>query len=95
MKRTYTVYDWFAHFLPCLVWLRTYKLKEYLYRDVLAGLSVAAMVVPQGEEVTHSQCGAGARQRRCAAALPLPGPAVSFESPGHSVPPHPGARQAG
>lgn len=28
--RDRTVFDWFAAFLPCLTWLRTYKIKEYL-----------------------------------------------------------------
>ncbi len=26
----YTAFDWAALFLPCLTWLRTYKIKEYL-----------------------------------------------------------------
>ncbi|EIE25728.1 sulfate permease [Coccomyxa subellipsoidea C-169] len=29
-------------------WLRTYKIKQYLLPDILAGASVAALVVPQG-----------------------------------------------
>lgn len=35
-------------FLPCVLWLRTYKIREYLHWDLLAGLSVGAMVIPQG-----------------------------------------------
>lgn len=43
-----TMYDWFAYFLPFLGWLRTYKIKEYLLWDLLAGITVGFMVVPQG-----------------------------------------------
>lgn len=28
--REFTLFDWLALFLPCLKWLRTYKIKEYL-----------------------------------------------------------------
>jgi len=41
-------YDWLAYFIPCFRWLKTYKWKEWLLWDVLAGLSVGAMVIPQG-----------------------------------------------
>jgi sulfate transporter 4 len=44
----YSWYDWFAFFIPCLRWLRTYRVKEWLLTDILAGLSVGAMVIPQG-----------------------------------------------
>ncbi|KAL4548022.1 hypothetical protein Ndes2526B_g07232 [Nannochloris sp. 'desiccata'] len=46
--RGYSWYDWFAFFIPCLRWLRTYRLREWLITDILAGLSVGAMVIPQG-----------------------------------------------
>eukprot|EP00878_Enallax_costatus_P007429 GHUV01007780.1.p1 GENE.GHUV01007780.1~~GHUV01007780.1.p1 ORF type:complete len:422 (+),score=57.02 GHUV01007780.1:303-1568(+) len=46
--REYTLFDWCAWFLPCLTWLRTYKIKEYLLWDLLAGISVGFMIVPQG-----------------------------------------------
>lgn len=32
-KKSYkdrSLFDWFAAFLPCLAWLRTYKIKEFL-----------------------------------------------------------------
>ena len=41
-------YEWLGYFIPCFVWLKTYKVKEWLLWDVLAGLSVGAMVIPQG-----------------------------------------------
>ncbi|GFR48514.1 hypothetical protein Agub_g10407, partial [Astrephomene gubernaculifera] len=45
---TYTWLDWLGFFLPCVRWLRTYKIKEYLLADLVAGISVGFMVVPQG-----------------------------------------------
>lgn len=44
----YTWYDWLAFFIPCFRWLKTYQYKSWLLWDVLAGLSVGAMVIPQG-----------------------------------------------
>ena len=44
----YTWFDWLAYFIPCLRWLRTYNVKAWLLTDILAGLSVGAMVIPQG-----------------------------------------------
>ncbi|KAL6784552.1 SULTR1A [Auxenochlorella protothecoides x Auxenochlorella symbiontica] len=41
-------FGWACWFLPCLGWLRTYRIKEWLLLDVVAGLSVGAMVIPQG-----------------------------------------------
>eukprot|EP00879_Flechtneria_rotunda_P022739 GHRR01024015.1.p1 GENE.GHRR01024015.1~~GHRR01024015.1.p1 ORF type:complete len:617 (+),score=164.97 GHRR01024015.1:919-2769(+) len=46
--KEYTVFDWFALFLPCLKWLQTYSIREYLVWDLLAGISVGFMIVPQG-----------------------------------------------
>jgi sulfate transporter 4 len=46
--RGFTVYDWFAYFIPALGWLRTYQIRNWLWADIVAGLSVAAMEVPQG-----------------------------------------------
>lgn len=28
---TYSALDWLAFFLPCVRWLRTYKIREYLF----------------------------------------------------------------
>ncbi|KAF8066266.1 SULTR2 [Scenedesmus sp. PABB004] len=46
--RGFTPLDWLALFLPCVRWLRTYRIKDYLLWDVVAGISVGCMVVPQG-----------------------------------------------
>ncbi|KAK2078534.1 hypothetical protein QBZ16_003374 [Prototheca wickerhamii] len=40
--------EWLSAALPCITWLRSYSVSEDLWHDVMAGLSVAAMVVPQG-----------------------------------------------
>ena len=48
MARDYTALDWLAHYVPMVGWLRTYPVKTYLLSDVLAGLCVGFMVVPQG-----------------------------------------------
>lgn len=44
----YSWYDWLAFFIPCFRWLKTYKWRTWLSWDILAGLSVGAMVIPQG-----------------------------------------------
>lgn len=44
----WTWLDYGAYLIPAVGWLRTYKIKEYLLWDIIAGLSVGAMVVPQG-----------------------------------------------
>jgi len=38
---------WLEMILPCVGWMRTYKFKEFLAADVIAGCSVAMMVIPQ------------------------------------------------
>ncbi|UPR03225.1 sulfate permease [Chloropicon primus] len=38
---------WIQLVLPCVAWLRTYKVRSFLAADIIAGLSVAMMVVPQ------------------------------------------------
>lgn len=38
---------WVQTVLPCVGWLRTYSPRSFLAADVIAGLSVAMMVVPQ------------------------------------------------
>jgi sulfate transporter 4 len=40
--------DWIGAFLPCWMWLRTYRGKSNLWRDAVAGLTVGTMVIPQG-----------------------------------------------
>ncbi|PSC76083.1 sulfate transporter [Micractinium conductrix] len=43
-----TWYEWLGCFIPFFAWIRTYQWKQWLLSDAAAGLSVAAMVVPQG-----------------------------------------------
>ena len=40
--------DWIEIFLPAWRWLRVYRSKSKLIADVIAGLSVGVMVIPQG-----------------------------------------------
>jgi sulfate transporter 4 len=42
-----TCQDWIATVLPMYKWLRTYQYKEYLPTDIMAGLTVGVMVIPQ------------------------------------------------
>ncbi|KAK9843672.1 hypothetical protein WJX81_001934 [Elliptochloris bilobata] len=46
-RQSFSWLDWVCFFLPMMRWVRTYKLKQYLLPDLLAGMSVAALVVPQ------------------------------------------------
>ncbi|KAL9265034.1 hypothetical protein AKJ16_DCAP22974 [Drosera capensis] len=39
--------EWIALFLPCYRWIWTYKWREYLQNDVVAGLTVGVMLVSQ------------------------------------------------
>jgi sulfate transporter 4 len=39
--------EWLETLLPMTAWLSTYKWREYLQTDVLAGLTVGVMIVPQ------------------------------------------------
>ncbi|KAM6582617.1 hypothetical protein CsatB_009619 [Cannabis sativa] len=39
--------DWLDLFLPCSRWIRTYKWREYLQIDVMAGVTIGIMLVPQ------------------------------------------------
>lgn len=42
-----TFIEWIELFLPCYRWIRIYKWREYLQVDVMAGVTVGAMLVPQ------------------------------------------------
>ena len=42
-----TCQDWVATFLPMYQWLRTYQYKQYLPTDIMAGLTVGVMIIPQ------------------------------------------------
>ncbi|KAI3751393.1 hypothetical protein L2E82_22479 [Cichorium intybus] len=46
VKRMKTV-DWIDFFLPCSRWIRTYNWRENLQPDVIAGVTVGVMLVPQ------------------------------------------------
>ncbi|KAL8470427.1 hypothetical protein ACS0TY_033060 [Phlomoides rotata] len=46
MKRMSST-DWIELFLPCYRWIRTYKWREYLQPDLMAGVTVGVMLVPQ------------------------------------------------
>ncbi|KAJ6311655.1 hypothetical protein OIU77_013418 [Salix suchowensis] len=49
IKRT-TPSQWIDTFLPCCRWIRTYKWREYLQPDLMAGLTVGVMLIPQENE---------------------------------------------
>lgn len=42
-------------FLPCLRWMRIYD-KSYLVQDVIAGLTVGVMIIPQVSLVSYLFC---------------------------------------
>lgn len=44
----YGFLDYVGEYVPCANWLRTYKWRTWLLDDLIAGLAVAAMVIPQG-----------------------------------------------
>lgn len=39
--------EWLEMLLPCTRWIRTYKWREYLQADIMAGITVGTMLVPQ------------------------------------------------
>jgi len=39
--------EWLELLLPCTRWIRTYKWREYLQADIMAGITVGTMLVPQ------------------------------------------------
>ncbi|KAJ6727119.1 SULFATE TRANSPORTER 4.1-RELATED [Salix purpurea] len=46
IKRT-TLVQWIDTFLPCCRWIRAYKWREHFQLDLMAGLTVGIMLVPQ------------------------------------------------
>ncbi|CAB9501297.1 Sulfate transporter 4.1, chloroplastic [Seminavis robusta] len=42
-----SAYDWLEVFLPMAKWLKTYKVRDLLLQDAIAGCTVGVMVVPQ------------------------------------------------
>ncbi|BAT83082.1 hypothetical protein LR48_Vigan03g012300 [Vigna angularis] len=45
--RQMTWLEWLEFFLPCLRWIRIYKWREYFQVDLMAGITVGVMLVPQ------------------------------------------------
>ncbi|KAL3032582.1 hypothetical protein AAZX31_02G090300 [Glycine max] len=45
--RRMTWMEWIEFFLPCLRWIRIYKWREYFQVDLMAGITVGVMLVPQ------------------------------------------------
>ncbi|XP_020231928.1 probable sulfate transporter 4.2 [Cajanus cajan] len=45
--RRMTWLEWIEFCLPCVRWIRTYKWREYLQVDLMAGITVGVMLVPQ------------------------------------------------
>uniref|UniRef100_A0A2P2LPY6 SLC26A/SulP transporter domain-containing protein n=1 Tax=Rhizophora mucronata TaxID=61149 RepID=A0A2P2LPY6_RHIMU len=43
-----TAIEWIEVFFPCYRWITTYKWREYLQADLMAGVTVGIMLVPQG-----------------------------------------------
>ena len=46
--QSYSWVDWLGYFLPCIGWIKNYNVRQWLFWDLLAGLSVGFMVIPQG-----------------------------------------------
>ncbi|KAL2571077.1 hypothetical protein GLYMA_18G286000v4 [Glycine max] len=45
--RRMTWLEWIEFFLPCLRWIRIYNWREYFQVDLMAGITVGVMLVPQ------------------------------------------------
>lgn len=39
--------EWIEMFVPCYRWMRIYNWSEYLQADLMAGVTVGVMLVPQ------------------------------------------------
>ncbi|KAI9128214.1 hypothetical protein K1719_001207 [Acacia pycnantha] len=46
--RQRTFVEWIELFLPCCRWIPTYRWREYFQADLVAGITVGVMLVPQG-----------------------------------------------
>ncbi|ESQ48780.1 hypothetical protein EUTSA_v10020199mg [Eutrema salsugineum] len=42
-----TVFDWLDTIFPCFLWIRTYRWHQYFKLDLMAGITVGVMLVPQ------------------------------------------------
>lgn len=45
--KSMTLVQWLELFVPCSRWMRTYRWREYLQADLIAGITVGVMLVPQ------------------------------------------------
>ncbi|KAJ0987735.1 hypothetical protein J5N97_006091 [Dioscorea zingiberensis] len=45
--RAMSAIEWVELFLPCARWIRTYRVRDYLQVDLMAGITVGVMLVPQ------------------------------------------------
>ncbi|KAM0953282.1 putative SLC26A/SulP transporter, STAS domain, sulfate anion transporter, STAS domain superfamily [Dioscorea sansibarensis] len=45
--RAKSAIEWVDLFLPCARWIRSYRVKDYLQVDLMAGITVGVMLVPQ------------------------------------------------
>ncbi|KAH7656886.1 sulfate transporter 4 protein [Dioscorea alata] len=45
--RAMSAIEWVDLFLPCARWIRSYRVKDYLQIDLMAGITVGVMLVPQ------------------------------------------------
>lgn len=45
--RAMSAIEWVDLFLPCARWIRSYRVKDYLQVDLMAGITVGVMLVPQ------------------------------------------------
>ncbi|XP_072976049.1 sulfate transporter 4.1, chloroplastic-like isoform X1 [Typha angustifolia] len=45
--RSMAAIEWVELFLPCFKWMRTYRWRDYLQADLMAGITVGVMLVPQ------------------------------------------------
>lgn len=45
--KSMTVFDWLDTLFPCFVWIRSYRWQKYFKLDLMAGITVGIMLVPQ------------------------------------------------
>lgn len=94
-RRSFTLLDWLAFFVPFAGWIRTYE-RSWLQSDVLAGLSVACMEIPQVRGHVEAACWCPMCSVSTCGGLPLQGlwkigPTAPLrlapQSPAHNCPP--------
>ncbi|EOA31998.1 hypothetical protein CARUB_v10015239mg [Capsella rubella] len=47
MIKRMTFFDWIDNVFPCFLWIRTYQWHQYFKLDLMAGITVGIMLVPQ------------------------------------------------